>query len=229
MKVSEYSIILIFVFVFIGSLSLGIWQIDRGYDKKALENSFSQKQAMPVETNPGKLNENLYYRNIQISGNFGKKTFFVDNKILNGKAGYVVFLPFTLASGEKLIVSRGWVESFQRDSLPEVSLPQKVLKIDGMIRPFSKDFVLEEQAKQIANNFIIQGLDKELMENLIEVKLLPYVFELSALSQFSLEPIWQPTSLKSTRHFGYAIQWFALALVVFFGGFYLFKKRNVNE
>ena len=141
----------------------------------------------------------------------------------------MVFLPFTLASGEKLIVSRGWVESFQRDSLPEVSLPQKVLKIDGMIRPFSKDFVLEEQAKQIANNFIIQGLDKELMENLIEVKLLPYVFELSALSQFSLEPIWQPTSLKSTRHFGYAIQWFALALVVFFGGFYLFKKRNVNE
>ncbi len=229
MKVSEYLIILIFVFVFIGSLSLGIWQIDRGYDKKALENSFSQKQGMPVETNPGKLNENLYYRNIQISGNFGKKTFFVDNKIFNGKAGYVVFLPFTLASGEKIIVSRGWVESFQRDSLPEVSLPQKVLKIDGMIRPFSKDFVLEEQAKQIANNFIIQGLDKELMENLIEVKLLPYVFELSALSQFSLEPIWQPTSLKSTRHFGYAIQWFALALVVLFGGFYLFKKRNVNE
>ena len=62
MKVSEYLIILIFVCVFIGSLSLGIWQIDRGYDKKALENSFSQKQAMPVETNPGKLNENLYYR-----------------------------------------------------------------------------------------------------------------------------------------------------------------------
>ena len=154
MKVSEYLIILIFVCVFIGSLSLGIWQIDRGYDKKALENSFSQKQAMPVETNPGKLNENLYYRNIQISGNFGKKTFFVDNKILNGKAGYVVFLPFTLASGEKIIVSRGWVESLQRDSLPEVSLPQKVLKLDGMIRPFSKDFVLEEQAKQIANNFI---------------------------------------------------------------------------
>ena len=81
MKVSEYLIILIFVCVFIGSLSLGIWQIDRGYDKKALENSFSQKQAMPVETNPGKLNDNLYYRNIQISGNFGKKTFFVDNKV----------------------------------------------------------------------------------------------------------------------------------------------------
>ena len=83
--------------------------------------------------------------------------------------------------------------------------------------------------KTISNNFIIQGLDKDLMENLMEVKLLPYVFELSALSQFSLEPIWKPTSLKSTRHFGYAIQWFALALVVLFGGFYLFKKRNVNE
>ena len=47
-----------------------------------------------------------------------------------------------------------------------------------MIRPFSKDFVLEDQAKQIANNFIIQGLDKELMEDLSGYKFLPYVFEL---------------------------------------------------
>ena len=104
--------------------------------------------------------------------------------------------------------------------------PQKVLKIDGMIRPFSKDFVLEDQAKQIANNFIIQGLDKELMEDLSGYKFLPYVFELSALSNLSLEPIWRPTSLKSTRHFGYAIQWFALALVVLFGGYYLFRKKQ---
>ena len=75
MKVSEYLILLIFVIVFIGSLSLGIWQIDRGYDKKALENTFSQRQSLPVETHPGELNQNLYYRNIQISGIFGKKNF----------------------------------------------------------------------------------------------------------------------------------------------------------
>ena len=198
MKASEYLILLIFVLVFVGSLSLGIWQIDRGYDKKALENTFSQRQSLPVETNPGELNQNLYYRNIQISGIFSKK----------------------------IIVSRGWIESDQRDSLPELSLPQTTIKLDGMIRPFSKDFVLEDQAKQITNNFIIQGLDKELMEDLSGYKFLPYVFELSALSNLSLEPIWRPTSLKSTRHFGYAIQWFALALVVLFGGYYLFRKKQ---
>ena len=75
MKASEFLILLIFVIVFLGSLSLGIWQIDRGYDKKALENTFSQRQSLPVETNPGELNKNLYYRNIQISGIFGKKIF----------------------------------------------------------------------------------------------------------------------------------------------------------
>ena len=150
----------------------------------------------------------------------------MDNKTLNGKAGYVVFSPFTLADSKKILVSRGWIESTQRDSLPELSLPQTKLKLDGMIRPFSKDFVLEEQAKQIADNFIIQGLDKDLMENLSGEKFLPYVFELSALSSLSLEPIWRPTSLKSTRHFGYAIQWFALALVVLFGGYYLFGKKQ---
>ena len=226
MKVSEYLILSIFILVFIGSLSLGIWQIDRGYAKKALENTFSQRQSLPVETNPGKLNKNLYYRNIQISGVFGKNNFFVDNKIFNGNAGYVVFSPFTLVGSKVLIVSRGWIASDQRDSLPKLSLPQKKLKIDGMIRPFSKDFVLEDQANKVGNDFIIQGLNKELMEDLSGSKFLPYIFELSALSNLSLEPIWQPTSLKSTRHFGYAIQWFALSLVVLFGGFYLFRKKK---
>ena len=150
----------------------------------------------------------------------------MDNKTFNGKAGYVVFNPFTLTSKEKILVSRGWIESDQRDSLPELSLPKKNLKLDGMIRPFTKDFVLKDQAKKFGENFIIQGLDKDLMEELSEKKFMPYVFELSALSNLSFEKIWQPTSLKSTRHFGYAIQWFALALVVLFGGFYLFRKRK---
>jgi cytochrome oxidase assembly protein ShyY1 len=71
-------------------------------------------------------------------------------------------------------------------------------------------------------------MDKDLMEELSGKKLMPYVFELSVLSNLSFEPIWQPTSLKSTRHFGYAIQWFALALVVLFGGLYLFRKRKAT-
>ena len=103
----------------------------------------------------------------------------MDNKTLNGKAGYVVFSPFTLADSKKILVSRGWIESDQRDSLPELSLPQTNLKLDGMIRPFSKDFVLEDQAKQIANNFIIQGLDKELMEDLSGYKF--YLMYLNSL------------------------------------------------
>ena len=228
MNFSKYLIVSIFVLVFFGALSLGVWQIDRGYAKKALENAFSERQSLPVETNPGELNQNLYYRNIQISGVFGKKTFFVDNKTFNGKAGYVVLNPFTLVSKEKILVSRGWIQSEQRDSLPELSLPKKNLKLDGMLRPFSKDFVLKDQVNKFGENFIIQGLDKDLMEELSGKKFMPYVFELSALSNLSFEPIWQPTSLKSTRHFGYAIQWFALALVVLFGGFYLFRKRKAT-
>ena len=66
MKLSEYLILIIFILVFVGSLSLGLWQIDRGYDKKALENIFSQRQSLPVETNPGILNEDLYLSLIHI-------------------------------------------------------------------------------------------------------------------------------------------------------------------
>ena len=62
MNFSKYLIVSIFVLVFVGALSLGVWQIDRGYAKKALENAFSERQSLPVETNPGELNQDLYYR-----------------------------------------------------------------------------------------------------------------------------------------------------------------------
>jgi cytochrome oxidase assembly protein ShyY1 len=40
------------------------------------------------------------------------------------------------------------------------------------------------------------------------------VIQLSAGSIGALEPIWKPIELKPSRHYGYAVQWFGLALVL---------------
>jgi len=48
---------------------------------------------------------------------------------------------------------------------------------------------------------------------------------LSAGSSGALEPIWKPVDLKPSRHYGYALQWFGLAIVLICSFFYYgFKK-----
>ena len=223
----KYLIVFIFIVVFIGSLCLGVWQIKRGYEKKELENIFSDRQSLPVNSEVQSLSAELFYRNIQILGSFKDDLFYIDNKIFNGDPGLLVISSFSTLDGLNLLVSRGWIESLERNSFPEVSIPPGEVNIPGLLRPISKDYVISsKQFMQEGRKFLLQGIDLRLMEKLSNRKYLPYVFELSGLSKYSFEPIWKPASMKSSMHFGYAVQWFAISLVVLFGGFYLYKKRQ---
>ncbi len=55
------------------------------------------------------------------------------------------------------------------------------------------------------------------------------VIQLSAGSVGALEPVWSPTSFKPSRHYGYAVQWWGLALVLVTSFIYFGFKRGSNE
>ena len=76
-------------------LSLGVWQIDRGYKKKELENTFLERQSQPVKEIKYNTFENSdLYRNVVLEGKYLDQIFLLDNKIHNGKPGLKVFSPF---------------------------------------------------------------------------------------------------------------------------------------
>ena len=69
-------------------LSLGVWQIDRGYKKKELENTFLERQSQPVKEIKYNTFENSdLYRNVVLEGKYLDQIFLLDNKIHNGKPG----------------------------------------------------------------------------------------------------------------------------------------------
>ena len=229
--ISNWKASLTFLLLLLLVLSLGVWQIDRGYNKKELENTFLERQSQPVkEIKYNAFLESDLYRNVVLEGKYLEKIFFLDNKIHNGKPGLKVFSPFETTNNNLVLVSRGWIELEDRSKLPLINTTKNVLKIQGVLRPESQDFVLEnEEMNNINNPILLQTVNLSELSNFLGKPLSPYILELSELSESAFVKTWQPINLSSFRHFGYAVQWFGLAVVLIVGYVFFLRKGEIKD
>lgn len=229
--ISNWKASLTFLFLLLLVLSLGVWQIDRGYNKKELENTFLERQSQPVkEIKYNEFLESDLYRNVVLEGKYLEKIFFLDNRIHNGKPGLKVFSPFETTNNNLVLVSRGWIELEDRSKLPTVNTTKNVLKLQGVLRPESQDFVLENEEMNNKNNpILLQTVNLSELSNFLGKPLSPYILELSELSESAFVKTWQPINLSSFRHFGYAVQWFGLAVVLIVGYVFFLRKVEIKD
>ena len=212
-------------------LSLGVWQIDRGYKKKELENTFLERQSQPVkEIKYNTFKNSDLYRNVVLEGKYLDQIFLLDNKIHNGKPGLKVFSPFQSINESLVLVSRGWIEFEDRSNLPVIKTERNALKIQGILRSESKDFILEnDNMKKNTNPILVQTINLDELSSYLGKPLSPYILELSELSKSAFVKTWQPINLSSFRHFGYAVQWFGLGLVLIIGYLFFLRKEGTKE
>ncbi len=210
---------------------LADWQIDRGYKKKELENTFLERQSQPVKEIKYNTFENSdLYRNVVLEGKYLDQIFLLDNKIHNGKPGLKVFSPFQSINESLVLVSRGWIEFEDRSNLPMIKTERNALKIQGILRSESKDFILEnDNMKKNTNPILVQTINLDELSNYLGKPLSPYILELSELSKSAFVKTWQPINLSSFRHFGYAVQWFGLGLVLIIGYLFFLRKEGTKE
>ena len=229
--ISNWKASLTFLLLLLLVLSLGVWQIDRGYNKKELENTFLERQSQPVkEIKYNEFLESDLYRNVVLEGKYLEKIFFLDNRIHNGKPGLKVFSPFETTNNNLVLVSRGWIELEDRSKLPLINTTKNVLKIQGVLRPESQDFVLENEEMNNKNNpILLQTVNLSELSNFLGKPLSPYILELSELSESAFVKTWQPINLSSFRHFGYAVQWFGLAVVLIVGYVFFLRKVEIKD
>ena len=229
--ISNWKASLTFFLLLLLVLSLGVWQIERGYNKKELENTFLERQSQPVkEIKYNAFLESDLYRNVVLEGKYLENIFFLDNRIHNGKPGLKVFSPFETTNNNLVLVSRGWIELEDRSKLPLINTTKNVLKIQGVLRPESQDFVLKNEEMNSRNNpILLQTINLSELSNFLGKPLSPYILELSELSESAFVKTWQPINLSSFRHFGYAVQWFGLAVVLIVGYVFFLRKVEIKD
>lgn len=206
---------------------LGCWQLDRAQQKRVLKDEFERRQvAATIDLNAvSNVSEQLVelnWRKVKVQGEFSKDiNILLDNQVVNGIAGYFVYTPFRLQGYNVwVLVNRGWISlGPHRDHVPDMQVDslQQVVSIQGHVKvpPRTGILLADNDIEQLGEGvYRIQKLSLVDIESFTQWQFLPYVIRLSPESVGGFAKILTILDIGYQRHFGYAFQWFAMALAV---------------
>ncbi len=211
---------LTFMMVFPILIGLGIWQLNRA--------SYKQQVLVKLEQRGNKkpltwqmLNQpttRIQYRRVVLTGYYDNRhQVLLDNQVANHRVGYQVLTPFISPSSNKMVlVNRGFIPRLSdRRHLPKIKPVLGLQTISGMIKqPPKKVFVLKETSDSTHWPLLMQALRLKKITRALNQPLYPFIILLSPKANHGFLRQWTNTTTSVTKHRGYAIQWFALALTL---------------
>ena len=209
-------------------MRLGFWQIERASEKKqmiAALNAFAQQAPtswLPGNTLPAQ------YQPIKVQGHFLPKVLLLDNQHHQHQFGYDVVSPLVLADGQVVLVDRGWISGdATRRIFPGVNTPSGLIKLAGRAYyPSEKTWLLGQALeKKEAGLAVVELLDTHLISQFLHKSVYPFIIRLGKQSANGYVREWAVVAMPPERHYGYALQWFAIALVILI----LFIALNFNK
>lgn len=213
--------------------TLGTWQERRALEKKAIEQQHQAAGSLSLES---AMSQASRFSRIEVKGHYEThRHILLDNQIWQGRAGVYVFTPFNTAQGSTILVNRGWLPlAPDRKSLPDIPTPQHEIVLKGMLNTLpvpgrilgSADQLEQEQWPQLVTYLNLPDISGSLgtpLEN--------WVIQLSKSEPDGFDGReWKAVFLSSSRHKGYAFQWFALvAACIVMWIFIGFRKPSGNN
>jgi surfeit locus 1 family protein len=212
---------------------LGIWQLDR-LDQRRAQNAELARQldAAPLELTGAALPaapEELVDRAARVRGTFDPANQFVlALQTWQGRPGVHLLTPLRIADSDvAVLVDRGWIpdEEYRAGSLApyDPAGEQEVIGVIGVSQLRPDEAPIETDPGRLWYRVEIEG-----MAQLLPYELLPvYLQELSDPDATPALPYKAPREIDLSEgpHLGYAIQWFAFAILLAAGYVYLVVTR----
>lgn len=218
--------LLITLLVFFALVKLGLWQSSRALEKTERldriaelvnEKELSLFDIDSLRNNLGQ-HDTINDLPVLVEGELDKDVLFLlDNQMSNGKFGYrILQLVYAVSEGKKyaVLVNLGWIEGDRtRQVKPDVNTLNGKVLLTGHVRLIEQGIMLTAQDFSFkAWPMLIQQIELDKMAELINVQLLPFVIYLDKNEKIGYEKNWQPVVMPPEKHFGYAFQWFSLAV-----------------
>ena len=168
------------------------------------------------------------YQRVLVRGEFDPQhEILLDNQVEQGLAGYHVLTPLRIAvGGQRVMINRGWLgRSKEYPATPDIPGESGVVTISGIVD--RGDRALIELSAETVQGKLWQNFTAQRFRERTGLDLLPFVIVqqehiTSGLTRVKAEP-----DFGTTRHYGYAVQWFGLAattLVLYV--IFTFKRRR---
>ena len=195
---------------------LGFWQLDRADQKLALKARMDARAQLPPLGNADlQAGSEALDRRVLLRGQWlADRTVWLDNRPLDGRAGFFVVTPLVLDGGaQTILVQRGWLprNSQDRTALSPLLTPSGTVEVEGRLAA-TPSHVFEFSSA--ASGLIRQNLDSAAYAQEIARPLLPWTVWQSGAAEGGLKRDWPAPDLGLQKHYGYAFQWFALCALI---------------
>lgn len=216
-KVTLFSVFFLILFI-----NLGFWQLRRADYKVRLLAQQAQREHQPARTlaripaDPKRADE----LPVILEGSYDKDhTFLLDNRVLNGRVGFEVLVPFhDTSTNQYALVNRGFVPMGRtRHDVPRVPpLATNSTVATGSVHVTAEDGHPSHRGTSVLapGMTIVEDASPALVSRLIHKPFYPHMIRLARSDPNALPRYWPVTMMMPSRHRAYAVQWFLMAVAV---------------
>lgn len=196
---------------------LGFWQIHRADEKANMISAQKKRQDLAPTLWVPQQKLPAQYERIQLAGVYLPQVFLLDNQHHQHQFGYDVLSPLQLADGSVVLIDRGWIHGdITRRIFPMIQIPQDLIQLQGTTYfPSKNQWVLGPVFEEKENEIVIlERFEEQLVSQLLQKAVYPFIIRLDKQDTHGFVREWETVSMPPQRHLAYALQWFAMALVI---------------
>lgn len=221
-------------------IRLGIWQLDRLEQRRAFNAQVESARAqLPLDLNATAVDgvNKLEWYAVTVTGEYDfANQVAIRNQYHLTQPGYHLMTPL-LFNGTAVLVDRGWIPAEGNDS-PEAWRKYDqtgLVKVTGQIRlgqskpalgGVADTLPVDGSRLEVWNNADVAQIGKQLPYPVLQVYIQP---ELEPEDTEPPIPFQPEVELTEGPHFGYALQWFTFAAILFFGYPFFVRKQESNS
>ncbi|MFY7698165.1 MAG: SURF1 family protein [Legionella sp.] len=194
---------------------LGFWQLERASEKKQMLLTYEMRSRQPPRAWSPNNQQPQQYQRITVQGHFLNKILLLDNQHYNHQFGYNVLSPLLLANNQVVLVDRGWLAADRtKVPFPLISVPDSIVELMGTVYfPSASFWLLGEVLEQLQPNIaIVETVDRAAISKFLHKEIYPFTIRLDKSQNFGFIREWPIIAASPGRHYGYAVQWFAMAI-----------------
>ena len=195
---------------------LGAWQISRGLEKRAAQYAYQDETSFRTWRSGQEVRS---FQRIKASGRYlADQQIILDNIIINSRYGHYVLTPLETGRGEPvLLVNRGWVEKTPAGiDGRRLELPAEELTVRGRAGSLPKAGYKMGDAIEASDKWPKHAVypSAEEVTAALGREIQPFVLLMDHDEQHGFLRHWVPSEFGPGKHFGYALQWFAMGAVL---------------